>query len=192
MIYIKKVGSFMNSYSAAKLRELHRKEKDYKAKMRLLCGIHRKEGKTIIEISEIMNLPKSTVDDCLRRLKCSNLSKLYDKKNKGAIPKLRKMQEKELKRVLSKEPSKVGLPFVFWTTKLVYFYVKKEYKKEFTFHGIRKMLYRYGFTRQKPRQMHYKGNSDEQERFKKNLDERLRNILKEDLRSSSWMKVPLS
>lgn len=191
-MYIKKGKEFLWRVSIKELRKEQKREKDYKAKMRLLCGIHRKEGKTIMEIAEITNLPKSTVDDYLRRFENGSLSKIYDKKNKGAKPKLNTKQERKLVKVLSKEPAKIGLPFVFWTTKLVYFYVKKEYKKEFTLHGIRKMLYRFDFTRQKPRQMHYKGNVEEQERFKKNLDERLRNILKEDSRSSFWMKSHLS
>ena len=191
MIRVEKGSDFLPSYTLKDLEIIYRKEKNLKAKLRLLCAIHRKKNKTIMEIAEITRLPKSTVSDYLRRLKGDHFNFLYDKKNKGALPKLTKQQQKKLIKVLSQEPNKVDFPFVFWTTKLVKYYIRKEFKKEFTLHGIRKLLYRLGFTRQKPRQMHYKGNKEEQDKFKKNLDEPLKDILKTVTRSSSWTKHPL-
>ena len=168
MSYVKRGNEFLVKYTLQEIENMYRKEMDVKAKLRLLCAIHRKKGRTILDIADITNLPKSTVSDYLNRIE-KDLSLLYDKKNKGAIPKLSTQQQEKLLAALSEEPFKVDIPFIFWTTVLVKYYIRREFKKTFTLHGIRKILYRMGFTRQKPRQMHYKGNKEEQRKFKKKL-----------------------
>lgn len=188
MTYVKKGDNFLLGYSMNELEKMYRKEKNLKAKLRLLCAIHRKKGKTILEIAETVKLPKSTVADYLVRLSSKGISMLYDMKNKGAMPKLNQQQQERLLSILSNEPSKVNFPFIFWSTHLVRYYIKREFNKSFTPHGIRKFLYRLGFTRQKPRQMHYKGNKEEQERFKKNFAELLGSTLKLDMKSSFWTR----
>jgi transposase len=194
VIFIKQIqkgNDFLPSFSIKELEKRYKSERNIKAKLRLLCAIHRKRNKTIMEIAEITGLPKSTVSDNLRRLKRDNLKLLYDKKNKGALPRLTIQEQRKLINTLSQEPTKAGYPFVFWTTKLVQYYIRKKFKKEFTQHGIRKLLYRLGFTMQKPRQIHHKGNVEDQMKFKKNLDEKLRDIQRTVTRSSSWTKRPL-
>ena len=55
---------FLPNTSVARLRRMHKKEKDPKARRRLLACIHRKEGRTIMEIAAAINEPRSTVTDC--------------------------------------------------------------------------------------------------------------------------------
>lgn len=188
MQYVKRGNTFMPKLSIKQLETMYKEEKNTKAKLRILCAIHRKENKTIMEISQMTRLPKSTISDYLRRLEDKNL--FHDIKNKGAIPKLANEQQKELISVLSDSPNKVNLPFVFWTTKLVQYYIKRQFKKEFTLYGVRKLLYRFGFTLQKPRQTHYKTNEEEQRKFKKTSDEELEDMLRKDTKSFFWMRAP--
>ena len=97
---------FLPNTSVARLRRMHKKEKDPKAKRRLLACIHRKEGRTIMEIAAAINEPRSTVTDWLRRVGAGGL---HDVKNKGAACKLDKRQFRSLVRDLDAGPAAAGM-----------------------------------------------------------------------------------
>ena len=48
---------FLPNKSIDELMNLYRQEKDSKASIRLQCAIHRKNGKSIIEISKMLIIP---------------------------------------------------------------------------------------------------------------------------------------
>lgn len=62
------------------LKYLYRKEKNAKAKLRLLAAIMRKDEKEFPEIAEHMQLAQSTLSDWLKRLHMHGMQRLYDKK----------------------------------------------------------------------------------------------------------------
>ena len=142
MARIGRGSSFIPHMPLSELERLHRKEEDKKAKVRLLCAVKRKRGSTVIDISKAVKLPKSTVSDHLRRLEFKGLEKRYDIKNKGAEPRLTMQQEKELIRILSKKNAAGNL----WNTWVIKILIKEKFDKEFTLHGIRKLLKRLGFN----------------------------------------------
>ncbi len=191
MSYVPKGSVFLPDKEIDELKELYRQENDGKACIRLLCAIHRKKGKSIIEIAEILELPVSTVSDHLRRLS-HNFEDLYDKHNQQRPPKLTKKEYQQLISAVKNPPVQSGYPAVVWITKMVQHYIHDKFGKQFTSHGIRKLLYRTNFTRLKPRPYHIKGNKKEQKEFKKNYPKSLITICKMDMRSSFWMKQDFS
>ena len=52
MAYISKGSDYLPEKTKVELLKLYQKEKESKACIRLLCAIHRKDGKSIIEIPE--------------------------------------------------------------------------------------------------------------------------------------------
>ena len=183
--YVPKGSEYLPERSIEDLVTIYRREKDSKASIRLLCAIHRKNGKSIPEIAEILIIPVSTVSDHLRRL-LQDFSRLYDKRNQQRPSKLTSKQHQQLIKALKKPPIQSGLPGIVWTTKMVQYYIQHNFGKNFTVHGVRKLLYRENFALLKPRPYHAKGDSKQQEDFKKNYPKELHDICEMDMRSSFW------
>ncbi|MCK4830615.1 winged helix-turn-helix domain-containing protein, partial [bacterium] len=168
------------------LVSLYRQEDNAKACVRLLCAVHRKKGKTITEIANVLELPVSTVSDHLRRLS-HNFEDVYDMCNQQRPPKLTQKEHSQLIESIKKPPVESGYPAIVWTTKMVLHYIQTNFDKTFTPHGVRKLLHRANFALLKPRPYHAKGDKKEQAAFKKNYRKSLINICKMDMRSSFWM-----
>ena len=138
--------------------------------MRLLCAIHRKKGDTILKISDKVVLPKSTVHDYLKRFEQGSKASLYDRSRPGKPPKLSEKQVLSLKQAIGDSPKDYGCETDYWSTSLVRGYIKKTYSKVYTMFGTRKLLKRLGFSLQKPRPIHYKGEAKEHDKYKKNFN----------------------
>ena len=177
---------FLPNKSIDELMILFRQEKDSKASIRLQCAIHRKNGKSIIEISKMLIIPISTVSDYLRRLS-EDFNRLYDKRIQQRPPRLNDKEYQQLIKTIKNLPTKSGYPAIVWTTNMILYYIQNRFNKKFTPQGLRKLLYRANFVRLKPRPYHAKGNKKEQKKFKKNYPKSLINICKMDMRSSFWM-----
>jgi len=149
------------------LIELYKKERDGKAKLRLLACIHRKGGKTYQKISDLLVYPLMTIHDWLCRIHTDGLPNRYDNKQLGAPRKLSDDQRKHLEDILEQPPTVVDIPSVIWTNKLIRYYVAKEFNVEYSSSQIGKILRALGFTAQKPRPEHKKANRELQEAFKK-------------------------
>ena len=186
MAYVPKGTDYLPNKSVNELVDLYRREKDSKASIRLLCAIHRKNGKSIPDIANILLIPTSTVSDHLRRLS-KNFNKLYDERIQQRPPRLTNKEHKQLVNAIRNPPNQSGYPAIVWTTKMILHYIQTNFNKKFTAHGIRKLLYRANFVRLKPRPYHAKGDKKQQKDFKKNYPKSLRNICKMDMRSSFWM-----
>lgn len=78
MNWIKKGEKFLPELSKAELTKLYQKEKNAKAKLRLLAAILRKEGMSLDFISEYIQISKTTVHDWLSRLESKGLDGLVD------------------------------------------------------------------------------------------------------------------
>ena len=141
---------FLVGTSIARLCKMHKKEKNSKAKCRLLACIHRKRGKTIMEIADALNEPRSTITDWLKRIETNGLNDIYDVKNKGAACKLSKRQLESLAQDLDAGPAAVGLGAGAWTMPLVRIHIKKKYRKEYRIHSVWDLVHRLGFKYVKP------------------------------------------
>jgi len=188
MSWTKKGREFLPEFSREKLMKLYQKEKNAKAKLRLLAAILRKEGKSLDFISESMQIPKTTVHDWLNRLKNNGLDGLVDVKQPGRPSWLSQEQKKELKEVLSDSPEKQGIPFKIWTTSLVKYIIYELFNVAYKPRNVQKLVKKLGFVLKVPRSRNKKANTKAQEEFKKKLKLKYGITLNLDLRSSFWMK----
>lgn len=159
---------FLPKLGISRLREMYAAERGAKPKMRLLCAIHRKEGRSIDEIASITNMKRRTVHETLRRFAQRGVSAKNSIRQNGRPPLLNLKQRKALARKLGRGPprNRDGL----WTTREVRDLVKKEYGVEYTPVHIWGLLKALGFSLQRPRPKHHKGPSpDDVARFKKKL-----------------------
>jgi len=191
MTYVPKGVAYLPDVNIKKLKELFKNEKDSKAALRLLCAMHRKEGRSIIEISKLLFIPVSTVSDHLRRLN-DNFNNLHDKHNQSPPNKLSTEEHSKLIKAISGTPKESGYPAIIWTTKMIKHFIITKFGKIFSDFGLRKLLGRSNFVRLKPRPSHVKGNAQEQEEFKKKYPQSLMSVCKVDMRSSFWTKQDLS
>ncbi|MFH1316409.1 MAG: winged helix-turn-helix domain-containing protein [Candidatus Woesearchaeota archaeon] len=191
MWLVNKGSGFLSFISLVKLEEKYNQEENAKAKIRLQCAVLRKKGKTLPFISSVIGKRESTVSDILRRFEKRGIEGCYAIKQKGQPRKLTPHERLKLKRALSKSPQVRGLPFVTWTTKLVAYFIKHEFKKEIVNRQVQRIVQSFHMSIQKPRPEHIKANKKLQAEFKKNFDEELKNLCKQDMRSPFWTKASL-
>lgn len=97
--------------------------------------------------------------------------------------------ESALESALLESPQEQGLPFVFWTTKLVQYYIGQQYNISYNPRQVRNILHKMGMTCQKPRPRHLKASEKAQKEFKKKSQKESDPSLKMDSRSSFWTKA---
>ena len=187
-----KIGSkFLPKISKVKLEGLYKKEKDSKAKIRLLATILRKEGKSLSEISYSIQKPIMTISDWLRRIEDEGLHRVYSIKQTGKPSKLTKEQFNKLEKILDESPEKQGIPFKIWTTSLVQYIINKVFDIMYQIRNIRKIVKKLGFRLKVPRPENIKKSKKSVEDFKKKLKAKYNIILNLDSRSSVLMKPTL-
>ncbi len=188
-MYVAKGNSFLSSFSLKEIETKYLQENNAKAKIRLQCAALRKKGKSIPFIADVVGKRESTVSDILRRFEKRSITGCYAIKQKGQPLKLTIAERLKLKKALSKSPQDNGLPFVIWTTKLAKYFIKHAFKKEFVGRQVHRIISSFNMSIQKPRPEHVKANKKLQAEFKKNFDEELRNLFRQDMRSPFWMKA---
>lgn len=191
MNFIKKGTDFLSDVSKEEFKKLYKKEKDSKAKLRLLAIILRKEGKSLSEISTSIQKPIMTISDWLRRIENEGLHRIYSIKQTGKPSRLTKYQLDYLYDLLEKSPEKQGIPFKIWTTQLVQYIIKKTFDVLYKIRNVRKIVKKLGFSLKVPRQENIKKSSKAVEDFKKNLKVKYNITLNLDSRSSVLMKSTL-
>ena len=188
-MYVKKGYEFLRNVSLAKLEDKYNQETNAKAKIRLQCAVLRKKGKAITFISSVVGKRESTISDILRRFEKKGIAGCYAVKQKGQPLKLSPRERLKLRIALSKSPQEQSLPFVIWTTKLIRYYIKHAFNKDIVERQVQRIIKSFEMSIQKPRPEHIKTNKKLQAHFKKNFDEELRGLCKQDMRSPFWMKV---
>ncbi|MDI6720838.1 MAG: helix-turn-helix domain-containing protein [Candidatus Aenigmarchaeota archaeon] len=164
-------NEFLPTTPSKKLERLYRNEKDAKAKTRLLAALHRKDGKSIDKIAEIMHQKRPTVHDWLTKFNERGTDAKTDPKRPGKKPFLTHAQRKQLVKRLEKGPP--HNPSGLWTSKEVRNMIHKQYGILYGKTNIWNILIATGFTLLTPRKKHYKSASIEEiEAFKKRLDEK--------------------
>jgi len=187
----KKGDQFLANVSMQYLKEQYKKEKDSKAKLRLLAAILRKEGKDLREISKSIHKPFTTISDWLKRFEKDGLKRIYNLKKSGRPSLLNEEQQEKLKEILEESPEKQKIPFKIWTTQLVQYIIKKTFGVLYVKRSIRIILKKLGFRLKVPRQENVKKNKKAVEEFKKNLKVKYNITLNLDSRSSVLMKSTL-
>ena len=148
-----KGDDFLPDISIEDLQRLYEREKKAKPKLRLLCAIHRKEGRSIDEIASFTKMKRRTVHDTLWRFVERGIDAKDSIKQPGRPPKLTPEQRKRLVQRLEEGPpyNMGGL----WTTKAVQEYIKKEFGVSYTLAHVWELLIAMGFSLQRPRPRHY-------------------------------------
>lgn len=190
-MFVAKGNDFLSNVSLEMLEEKYAQEKNAKVKIRLQCAILRKKGKSQPYLSEVTGLPVTTISGILRRFVKRGIDGCYAIKQKGQPKKLSIQERAKLKNILSKSPEKQGLPFVVWTIKLVKFFLKQKFKTEYVTMQVHRIIKDLNLSLQKPRPEHIKANKKLQAQFKKNFDEELRNLCRQDMRSPILTKASL-
>ena len=175
---------FLPKISLGTLRSLYEDENSYKAKIRLLMALKRKEGESMDEIAQQLEMKRLTVNLTLHRFQERGITAKNDEKRSGRPQELSRPQLKNLRKLLLKGPRKGQNPL--WTTKMVMALVEAEYSKKYTVRHMRRLLHQLGFSVQKPRPRHYKTDVAEQEHFKKTSEKASENIEKEASQSFVW------
>lgn len=161
-----KGDDFLPGVSIQELRGLYKAEKKAKPKLRLLCAIHRKEGKSIDDIAGFTNMKRRTVHETLRRFVERGVEAKDNLKRTGRPPKLTEKQRLKLVEILERGPphNNSGL----WTTKEVRELIRKKFGVAYIHRYVWQILIAVGFSIQKPRPRNYKAPSNiEIARFKK-------------------------
>jgi len=188
-MFVQRGETFLSGTSLTQLEHLYAQEKQAKAKTRLQCAILRKKGEHQPFIAEVTGLPVTTVSDILRRFEERGVKGCYAIKQQGQPLKLSYQQRAQLKKMLSSNPQKQGLPFVVWTTKLVQYAVHKKFGVSYVARQIYRILKSLGFSMQKPRPQHLKANKRLQAQFKKKFGKDFDDCGQLDMRSSFWTKA---
>ena len=190
-MYVAKGNAFLSDFPLREIETKYLQEDNAKAKIRLQCAVLRKRGKSIPFIADVVGKRESTISDILRRFEKRSIIGCYAIKQKGQPLKLSMSERLKFKKALSKSPQDSGLPFVIWTTKLAAYFIKSSFKKELVGRQVHRIVSSFNMSIQKPRPEHVKANKKLQAEFKKNFDEELRNLFRQDMRSPFWMKASL-
>lgn len=171
---------FLVVISVNQLQKLYDKEKNAKAKLRLLSAIHRKKGKSIDEIAYLLSKPRRTIHGWLTRFQKRGIDGKDSIKQSGRPTALTLTQRKNLVKDLERGPphNRTGL----WSTKELKGLLKRKYSVEFVNQHVWRMLVSLGFSMQRPRKQHYqKPSKDEIAQFKKKLGEKQDITVRKDL-----------
>lgn len=163
-----KGDDFLPGVDIQELRRLYTAEKKAKPKLRLLCAIHRKEGRSIDDIANYTSMKRRTVHETLRRFMQRRVEAKDNLKQTGRPPKLTEKQRRKLIRKLEQGP--LYNPSGLWTTKDVRELIRKDFGVKYTHAHVWELLISAGFSLQRPRLRHYKAPSEEEiASFKKRL-----------------------
>ncbi len=181
---------FLPTISVNQLQKLYDKEKNAKAKLRLLSAVHRKKGKSIDEIAYLLSKPRRTIHGWLVRFQQRGINAKDGIKQSGRPVELTIKQRKKLLKILERGPP--HNPSGLWSTKEVRELITKQFKRTYVKQHVWRLLVSVGFSMQRPRKRHYQHPSEKEiARFKKKLDEKQDIIVRKDLLWAHKMKQPL-
>jgi transposase len=178
---------FLPRVSFMDLRKQYEEERSYKAKSRLLVALKRKEGQSMDDIAQQLEMKRITVNMTLHRFQERGISAKDDEKRSGRPKELTRAQLKNLRNRLIAGPRKGQNPL--WTTKMVMAHVEKEYGQKYTVRHMRRLLHQLGFSIQKPRPRHYMADVKQQEHFKKTSGKPLENTGREASQFFVWTRA---
>jgi len=158
----------LDNMSMNVLKKAYKREKDAKAKLRLLASMKRKKSMKIEDIAMELNQPVMTVTNWLKKIGKEGINGIYDKKQTGRPARLTKKNMEKLKGDLVKGPKACGFSSELWTMKMIREHVKRKFGVGFVSRRTSRIMNKIDFSYRKPRIRHYKSaDKRSQERFKK-------------------------
>jgi transposase len=142
-----------------------------KRKERELIVKLRKEGKTCVEVAEILGVSKSKVS--FWTLRYNETGCLEDKPRKGrptllTEEKLHKLKE-EIKKTILDQRGRAGL-----SSKEILVFIEKETGKTYTLRHVERLLHKMGFSLITPRINHIRKDEKAQETFREGFKKNYR------------------
>jgi transposase len=171
MWQLPKGNAFLLGISLQRLQKLYDQETNAKAKIRLLCALHRKKGKSIDNIAYLLSKNRRTVHSWIIRFKQRGIDGKDSKKAPGKTPALTLKQRADLVKILERGPP--HNPTGLWSTKELRTLITKKFKRTYVKQHVWRLLVSLGFSIQRPRKRHYQHpNDDEIAQFKKKVDKK--------------------
>lgn len=154
------------------LLTLAKNEKNVKQKKRYDVVLLFLEGYIPKEISNVLHIPRRTVDTYIHAYKKDGLSALTIKKQPGQSRKLLPEQEIELFHIISTStPEQEGLgPFANWTSALACRLVKEKYDVSFKDRSMRAIFHRINLSYTRPTYTLKKSNPEKQSEFRERFE----------------------
>lgn len=121
-----------------------------------IIKLHEK-GKRQTEISELLDIPQTTISFWIKRYKKTSL--LNDLPRSGKPSKLTKKQFEQINHVLHDfPPSRYGGESIGWTTKMLMQFIKDNFGVTFGMRYVEKIMHRCGISLITPRSEHSKAS----------------------------------
>lgn len=149
-----------------------KKEKNVKQKLHYDTVLLYLEGYPGKQISEILHIPRRTVNYHISRYENSGMESLILGKHPGAPKKLSDAQESELLTVIStKTPQEAGVGvFANWTAALACAFVKQRFGVTFSTRGMLNLFQRLGLSYTRPTYTLNKADPQKQEQFRETFE----------------------
>lgn len=159
--------TFLPRVSTPELKRRAAKETRARQRTRLLVAVHRKQGKSIDEIAEAVQMHRRSVQDILHRFTNRGVQAAESLPKAGRPKRLTHSQLRGLRARLLRPPAASGFTASFWSTRLVLALVKREYRVAYDASHLRRLLHELGFSVKTPRPKHYQSSPSEVAAFKK-------------------------
>jgi transposase len=144
-------------------RYLAKKRKDPEARVRLRSILLVREGKTLEQVGQILEVARSTVQRWIERYRNMGVTGLLIRgPYQGKKPKLSLEQKRELAILIREGPENSGLDTGVWTSPIISDLVKRRLGIAYSPSQIRRILHELGFSLQYPRQEFSKADKKRQ------------------------------
>ena len=174
-VRIPKGAEFMQT-TLEKLEKMARREKDYRAKLRIEACIHRKRGCTIMKISEMLHMAYTTTRDCLLRMHLGGPGRRFNNKPGRKAGTTTEILGK-IREIVEQLPEKYGFQAGSWQTGMVRQALKNAFGIEYSSRTIRRLLRKSRYSYRKPRSVPYNSASEgNQEKFQNKISKRRRRL----------------
>ena len=108
-------------------------------------------GETVADVSRLLGSPRQAIYRWVSAYETGGADALHATKAIGANSKLTKQQTELLaKTISSKNPAELQFPFALWTREIVRELIKRQFGVTMSLTGVGKLLWRLGFTVQRP------------------------------------------
>ena len=132
---------FLSNVTIAQLRSLQKKEKSERYKRHFTAAIKRKEGQSMREIADDVNMSVASIKIWFQNMMERGVTDNY-KISQGRPPKFTLEQLDELSADMKKLPSEYGLNYDSWTSEAVTKHVSRRFNISITPGSMRRILVR--------------------------------------------------
>ena len=146
--------AFLPGTTAAELKRLARREMDGKSSRKYLAAMHRKMGRSNLEIAEYVGENYEVVRVWLAEIHKEGISAIPRRKSPGPPRKMSLKTRQKIMVAVHKGPQAVGYKANYWTFKSLYQYAKEKLDVDLTYTGAVRAFREMGLRNKIPRPEH--------------------------------------